>query len=493
VSTPNSQLPIPKPALRAVTRRFFFEQAYFGLGGLALASLVDPAVAAQAPRSAPSTGTPGALRGLHHPAKAKRVIHLFMAGAPSQLDLFDPKPVLTTHDGQDVPASFIEGERFAFIKGTPKLLASPFGFRQHGGSGAQVSELLPWTAKLADDIAIVRSMHTTQFNHAPAQIFMNTGHQVIGRPSFGSWLSYGLGSESRDLPAFVVLLSGENNPDGGKSCWGSGFLPTVHQGVEFRSGADPVLFVSNPDGVDAAARRRSITAINDLNRLHLADTGDPEVQTRIAAYELAYRMQTSVPELTDIAGEPASVHELYGTEPGKASFANNCLLARRLVERGVRFVQLYHRGWDTHGASFGEDIVEKLPRLCRETDKAVYALITDLKQRGLLDDTIVVWGGEFGRTPMNEARNGSLFLGRDHHPRAFTMWAAGGGITPGVTIGKTDDIGYNIVEDPVDVHDLHATLLHLLGIDHEKLTYRFQGRDFRLTDVHGKVVPGLLA
>ncbi len=372
----------PTTGLHAITRRFFFEQAYFGLGGLALASLVDPAVAAQVPRRPAATGTPGALQGFHHPAKAKRVIHLFMAGAPSQLDLFDPKPVLSKHDGQDVPASFIEGERFAFIKGTPKLLASPFGFRQHGGSGAQVSELLPWTAKLADEIAIVRSMHTTQFNHAPAQIFMNTGHQVIGRPSFGSWLSYGLGSESRDLPAFVVLLSGENNPDGGKSCWGSGFLPTGHQGVEFRSGADPVLFVSNPDGVDAAARRRSITAINDLNGLHLADTGDPEVQTRIAAYELAYRMQTSVPELTDIAGEPASVHELYGTEPGKASFANNCLLARRLVERGVRFVQLYHRGWDTHGASFGEDIVEKLPRLCRETDKAVYALVTDLKQRG---------------------------------------------------------------------------------------------------------------
>ena len=482
----------PTSRLHAITRRFFFEQAYFGLGGLALASLVDPAVAAQVPARAASNGTPGALGTLQYPAKAKRVIHLFMAGAPSQLDLFDPKPVLAKHDGQDVPASFIEGERFAFIKGTPKLLASPFGFRQHGGSGAQVSELLPWTAKLADEIAIVRSMHTTQFNHAPAQIFMNTGHQVIGRPSFGSWLSYGLGSESRDLPAFVVLLSGENNPDGGKSCWGSGFLPTVHQGVEFRSGADPVLFVSNPDGVDAAARRRSITAINDLNQLHLADTGDPEVQTRIAAYELAYRMQTSVPELTDIAGEPASVHELYGTEPGKASFANNCLLARRLVERGVRFVQLYHRGWDTHGASFGEDIVEKLPRLCRETDKAVYALVTDLKQRGLLDDTIVVWGGEFGRTPMNEARNGSLFLGRDHHPRAFTMWAAGGGIKPGVTIGKTDDIGYNIVEDPIDVHDLHATLLHLLGIDHEKLTYRFQGRDFRLTDVHGKLVQALI-
>ena len=347
-----------------------------------------------------------------------------MAGAPSQLDLFDPKPALTKYDGQDIPAEFIEGERFAFIKGTPKLLASPFAFRRHGQSGAEISELLPHLAKVADDLAIVRSMRTTQFNHAPAQIFMNTGHQVIGRPSLGSWLSYGLGSENRDLPAFVVLLSGENNPDGGKSCWGSGFLPTEHQGVEFRSGSDPVLFVSNPPGVDADVRRRSIDAINDLNRLHATDVGDPEIQTRIDAYELAYRMQTSVPELTDLRGEPASIHELYGTEPIASIRAagrsrSNCLLARRLVERGVRFVQLYHRGWDTHGASFGEDIVEKLPHLCRQTDRPIYALLTDLKQRGLLDDTLVVWGGEFGRTPMNEARNGSTFLGRDHHPRAL--------------------------------------------------------------------------
>jgi hypothetical protein len=486
-----------KRTLRSVTRRHFFEQASFGIGGLALASLLDTRVIATSATSATSVQSQPSMdgrpaRALDFAAKAKRVIYLFMAGAPSQLDLFDPKPALTRHDGEDIPEELIKGERFAFIKGTPKLLASPFRFAKHGQSGAEISELLPYLSKIADDITIVRSMRTTQFNHAPAQIFMNTGHQVIGRPSFGSWLSYGLGSDSSSLPAFVVLLSGENNPDGGKSCWGSGFLPTVHQGVEFRSSGEPVLFVSNPPGIDSGVRQRSIDAINDLNRMRL-DVGDPETETRIAAYELAYRMQTSVPELTDVSKEPASIHELYGTEPGKASFANNCLLARRLVERGVRFVQLYHRGWDTHGASFGEDIVEKLPSLCRETDRAVYALVTDLKQRGLLDETLIVWGGEFGRTPMNEARNGSKFLGRDHHPRAFTMWVAGGGIKPGQTIGATDDLGYNITEDPVDVHDLHATALHLMGIDHEKLTYKFQGRDFRLTDVHGKIVHKLLA
>jgi len=316
---------------------------------------------------------------------------------------------------------------------------------------------------------------------------------VIGRPSFGSWLSYGLGSESADLPAFVVLLSGENNPDGGKSCWGSGFLPTVHQGVEFRSKGEPVLFSRNPDGVDAASRRDSLDLIRDLDTIEHQKVGDPETTTRIAAYELAYRMQTSVPELTQISNEPQKIHDMYGTEPGQVSFANNCLLARRLIERGVRFVQLYHRGWDTHGASVGTDIVVRVPRLCLEVDQAIGALLTDLKQRGLLDTTLVVWGGEFGRTPINEARNGSKLLGRDHHPRAFTMWMAGGGTKAGVTVGRTDDFGYNIVEDPVDVHDLHATMLHLLGIDHEKLTYKFQGRDFRLTDVSGKLVSKLLA
>jgi hypothetical protein len=331
-------------------------------------------------------------------------------------------------------------------------------------------------------------MHTTQFNHAPAQIFLNTGSQVIGRPSMGSWLSYGLGSDNKDLPAFVVLISGENNPDGGKSCWGSGFLPTVHQGVEFRSKGEPVLFSRNPDGVDVPARRESLDLVRDLNTVERGRMGDPETTTRIAAYEMAYRMQTSVPELTDLSKESAATHAMYGTEPGRVSFANNCLLARRLVERGVRFVQLYHRGWDTHGAGIGNDIVVRVPQLCLQIDQAIGALLTDLDQRGLLDSTLVVWGGEFGRTPVNEARNGSRLLGRDHHPRAFTMWMAGGGVKPGVTVGRTDDFGYNIVEDPVDVHDLHATMLHLMGIDHEKLTYKFQGRDFRLTDVHGRVV-----
>ena len=461
--------------LQEITRRHFFQQSGFGIGYAALRSLLDQ------PRQ-------------DVPARAKRVIYLFMAGAPSQLDLFDHKPALREHDGSAIPDEFLpKGERFAFIKGTPKLLGSPYQFARHGASGAEISELLPHTAKIADDIAIVRSLHTTQFNHAPGQIFMNTGSQVIGRPSLGAWLTYGLGSESRDLPGFIVLLSGENAPDGGKSCWGSGFLPTVHQGVEFRSKGDPVLFVSNPAGVDTAARRASLDLIRDLNQAHRAGAGDPEIDTRIAAYEMAYRMQSSVPELTDISQEPAAIHELYGTQPGQVSFANNCLLARRLVERGVRFVQLYHRGWDTHGSGVGDDIVVKLPKLCQEVDRASYALLTDLKQRGLLDDTLVIWGGEFGRTPMNEARNGSKLLGRDHHPRAFTMWMAGAGVKKGITLGRTDDLGYNVVEDPVDVHDLHATILHLLGVDHTKLTYRFQGRDFRLTDVHGKVVEKLLA
>ncbi len=478
--------------LRDITRRHFFREAGFGLGGVALASLLDERLFAAARQE--DAAALARRIGPHFAPKAKQVIYLFMAGAPSQLDLFDNKPLLQKHDGEEIPDGFIpEGERFAFVKGTPRLLGSPFEFSRHGQSGAEISELLPHLQRHADRIAIIRSMKTDQFNHAPAQIFMNTGTQLMGRPSLGSWLSYGLGSENKDLPAFIVLISGQNNPDGGKSCWGSGFLPTVHQGVEFRAKGEPVLFSQNPDGVDESTRRASIDLMNDLNRIEHARTGDPETTTRIAAYELAYRMQTSVPELTDISSEPQKIHEMYGTEPGQVSFANNCLLARRLIERGVRFVQLYHRGWDTHGASVGTDIVVRVPRLCMEIDQAIGALLTDLDQRGLLDSTLVVWGGEFGRTPINEARNGSRLLGRDHHPRAFTMWMAGGGIKPGVTVGRTDDFGYNIVEDPVHVHDLHATMLHLLGIDHERLTYRFQGRDFRLTDVSGTVVKKLIA
>jgi hypothetical protein len=474
---------------QAVSRREFFRQGGYGLGAVALASLFgEAAFGAAKPGDRPRRG------GVPHFApKAKSVIYLFMAGAPSQLDLFDNKPKLKELDGREIPKEFVKGERFAFVKGTPRLLGSPHTFARRGQSGAEVSNLLPHLTRIVDDVAIVRSMHTTQFNHATAQIFMNCGHQVIGRPSMGSWVTYGLGSESEDLPGFAVLLSGISQPDGGKSCWGSGFLPTVYQGVEFRSKGDPVLFLSNPDGVSADTRRESISAIEDLNKIHEGAAGDPEIQTRIAAYEMAYRMQTSVPELTDISGEPRAIHEMYGTEPGKRSFANNCLLARRLVERGVRFVQLYHRGWDQHGETGTNDIVTGLPRLCRETDRAAAALVTDLKQRGLLDSTLVVWGGEFGRTPVNEGKGGSKYLGRDHHPRAFSVWLAGGGIKPGVAIGATDELGYNVVEDPVSVHDLHATALHLLGLDHTKLTYKFQGREFRLTDVEGQVVRKLLA
>jgi hypothetical protein len=486
-------MPVPAPpsdaALQAVTRRHFFQEAGIGIGSIALATLLAGDLGA--PRDA--RGNPLAPKPPHHPPRVRRIIYLFMAGGPSQLDLFDPKPRLAAMDGQKTPESLLAGERFAFIKGVPKLLGSPYPFRRHGQSGASVSSLLPHVSRVVDELAFVRSVHTDHFNHAPAQLFMNSGHSLVGRPSMGSWLTYGLGSESSSLPGFVVLLSGKEDPGAGNSCWSSGFLPTTYQGVEFRSRGEPVPSVSSPDGIAPEVRRRALDTLRDLNRLHQADAGDPEIATRIAAYEMAYRMQTSVPELLDIGTEPPAVHALYGTEPGRASFANNCLLARRLVERGVRFVQLYHRGWDHHGEKADTDLATALPRLCRETDQATAALLTDLRQRGLLDETLVIWGGEFGRTPMNEERNGSRFLGRDHHPRAFTVWLAGGGIRPGATIGATDDLGYAIVQDPVHVHDLHATILHLMGINHLRLTYRFQGRDFRLTDVHGKLVRKLLA
>jgi hypothetical protein len=473
--------------LQRLTRRTLFKEVGYGIGGLALASLLAETAQGQ------DRPDPLAPRPPHFAPKAKNVIFLFMAGAPSQLDLFDPKPTLIQYDGQECPKELIEGERFAFIKGTPRLLGSPYAFEQIGQSGQWVSELLPHFKEIADDVAVVRSLTTTQFNHAPAQLFMNTGFQLPGRPSLGSWLTYGLGTENADLPGFVVLISGENNPDGGKSCWSSGMLPTVHQGVEFRSQGDPVLFVGDPDGVSREARRETLDALRDLNQIKAAQTLDPEIETRISQYELAYRMQSSVPELMDIAGEPPEVHALYGTEPGKESFANNCLLARRLVQRGVRFVQLYHRGWDNHGAGMYDDIVHKLPQLCRQVDQAAAALIKDLKRTGLLDETLVVWGGEFGRTPMNEGRGGSPYKGRDHHGRAFTVWMAGGGIKPGLSHGETDELGYNVVDGAMDVHDLHATILHLMGFDHTRLTFKSQGRDFRLTDVFGRVVPELLA
>ena len=475
--------------LRSVTRRHFFRQFGFGIGASALANLMNPNLFASSEGDALN---PLAPRPPQFPAKAKSIIFLSMPGAPSQLDLYDYKPKLRELSGQNCPAEYLKNERFAFIRGVPKLLGTPHQFSQHGQSGAWVSTLLPETSKIVDDLTFIKSMNTTQFNHAPAQIFMNTGHQVPGRPAMGSWLTYGLGSEARELPGFVVLISGQNQPDGGKACWSSGFIPTVYQGVEFRSKGDPVLFLTNPEGVGREERRESLDLLRDLNQQHLASNGDPEIATRIASYEMAYKMQSSVPELTDLSKEPEHIHKLYGTEPGAKSFANNCLLARRLVERGVRFVQLYHRGWDNHGASADNDIVLRLPRLCKEIDQACAALIQDLKQRGLLDSTLVVWGGEFGRTPMNEERNRSKFLGRDHHGRAFTMWLAGGGLKPGITYGKTDDLGYNIAEDPVDVHDLHATMLHLMGIDHTKLTYKFQGRQFRLTDVSGNILTKIL-
>ncbi len=476
-------------ALRDLTRRHFFSQAGFGLGSIALSSLLGRELSGQEPAAL----NPMSPKKPHFAPQAKNIIYLFMMGAPSQLDLFDEKPALRRYHGQPVPEDVIKGERFAFIKGVPKLLGSPYEFKAHGQSGATVSELMPNLATIVDDLAFVKSVHTNHFNHAPAQIFMNTGHTIVGRPSMGSWLTYGLGSEANDLPGFVVLVSGKIDPGAGSACWSSGFLPTTYQGVEFRSKGDPVLSVTNPDGVDSEVRARTVETLRALNQKHLDGTGDPEIATRIAAYEMAYRMQSSVPGLVDLGREPKGVHEMYGTEPGKNSFANNCLLARRLVERGVRFVQLYHRGWDHHGTNVDDDIPHGLPNLCRQTDRAAVALVKDLKARGLLDETLVIWGGEFGRTPMNESRGEGKFMGRDHHPRAFTMWLAGGGIKPGVTIGATDEIGYTIAQDPVHVHDLHATALHLMGIDHLRLTTKFQGREYRLTDVHGTVVKSLLA
>jgi len=475
--------------LKLVTRRQFFKNCGAGLGTLALASLLNDKLFA----AAASPADPLFPKVPHFAPKAKNIIYLHMAGAPSQLDLLDYKPKLVELNNQKIPEEMIKNERFAFIKGVPKLLGSPHKFRKHGQSGAEISDALPYLATIADEIAIVRSMRTDQFNHAPAQLFVHTGSARLGRPSMGSWLSYGLGSEGRNLPGFIVMVSGKNGPDGGASLWGSGFLPTIHQGVQLRSQGEPVLFLNNPEGMDPSLRRQTLDKIEDLNKIHLGRVGDPEITTRIAQYEMAYRMQMSVPDLMDISKEPESTHQMYGTAPGKSGFANNCLLARRLVERGVRFVQLYHWGWDSHGDIRENDIRFGMVDRCREVDQPAVALIKDLKQKGLLDETLVIWGGEFGRTPMNEARNRDGFIGRDHHPHAFSIWMAGGGIKPGITYGETDELGYHAVENPVHVHDLQATTLHLMGLDHTKLTYRFQGRDYRLTDVSGEVVGGLLA
>jgi hypothetical protein len=474
--------------LKYRTRRQFFRDCGVGVGTLALASLLNDRLFAEA-----AAVDPLAPRHAHFPAKAKHIIYLHMAGAPSTLDLFDYKPKLNELNGKPCPDSYIRGQQFAFIKGKPKLLGTPHKFARHGKSGQLMSNIFPHLATVADEIAIVRSMYTDQFNHAPAQLFVHTGSPRLGRPSMGSWLSYGLGTENRNLPSFVVLVSGTAAPDGGASLWGSGFLPTIHQGVQLRSQGDPVLFLSNPAGMDGAKRRRSLDTLEALNRLHLDAVGDPEILTRISQYEMAYRMQTSVPAIMDISREPKEVHALYGTKPGQKAFSNNCLLARRLVESGVRFVQLYHWGWDSHGESMGNDLRYGLVERCRETDQPIAALIKDLKRRGLLESTLIIWGGEFGRTPMNEERGGSKWLGRDHNQHAFTIWIAGGGVKPGISVGETDDLGYHAVEDRVHVHDLQATILHLMGLKHEKLTYRFQGRDYRLTDVYGEVVTKLLA
>lgn len=470
--------------LRRVTRRHFFRDCGIGLGSLALAALSGKA-------SAETTASP---RIMHHPARAKNVIFLFMAGGPSQLELFDYKPELQRFTNTPIPASYLEGRRFAFMDSSfpiekVKLLGTARKFKQYGSHGAWVSECLPHTAGIVDEISIIKTVQTEVPNHAPAKIFMNTGSAQFGRPSMGAWVTYGIGSEASDLPGFVVLQSGPRGPRGGAINWASGFLPTAHQGVPFRGSGDPILNLSNPPGMDDQCQRDVIDTVNALNMERLKQIEDDEISTRIAAYEMAYRMQSSAPELMDLSGESQATLDLYGVKEGEASFARNCLLARRLVERGSRFVQLYHTNWDHHGGG-DETLTDSLDLVCRQVDQPCAALIRDLKQRGLLDETLVIWGGEFGRTPMGELRD---TIGRNHHNGCSTMWMAGGGVKAGFTLGENDELGFDPVEDPVHVHDLHATMLHLLGIDHLKLTYRFKGRDFRLTDVAGHVIEKVLA
>ena len=459
-------------------RREFFGQAGLGIGSVALASLLaneQTTAADVVPQS-------------HFAPKAKAVIYMFMAGGPSQLELFEDKPKLTELSGQKPPDSFMKDRRFAFLKGTETLLGSRRTFGRYGDSEVVLSDLLPYHRNIADDVCWLKGMTTDVFNHGPAKLFMQTGSPQPGRPSMGSWVTYGIGSESQNLPGFVVLQSGPRGPRGGSALWSSGFLPTNYQGVPFRGQGDPILNLESPAGFDQSAQREFTDAVRNLNQARFDVVGDPEIQTRISAYEMAYRMQISAPELMNIQGEPEHVLKLYGAEPGKASFANNALLARRLVQRGVRFVQLYHTNWDQHGGA--ESLDEELPIRCKEVDQASAALVQDLKQQGMLDDVLVIWGGEFGRTPMGEDRTPT---GRDHHIDAFTLWLAGGGVKSGFSMGQTDELGFGVTEGKTHVHDLQATILYLLGLDHEKLTYRFQGRDFRLTDVHGKLIQEIIA
>lgn len=473
---------------RALTRRQFLQRAGFSLGSIALGGLL-------ARDAFGATKSPLSVKSSIIPARAKRIIYLHMSGAPPSLDMFDYKPKLNELNMQPCPDSLIHGQKFAFIKGTPKLLGSPHKFKQYGKSGAWFSDVVPNIASIADDICMVKSMWTDQFNHSPAELFLFTGTQRAGNASMGSWVTYGLGSENQDLPGFVVLLSGGSDPTGGKSLWGSGFLPSVYQGVQCRTSGAPILYSENPAGMDRASRRRSLDKLRELNEVEAKLYGDPETLTRIEQYELAYRMQITVPDVFDISKEPESVRDMYGAKPGEGSFANNCLLARRLLEKGVRFVQLFDWGWDMHGTGASNDLITGLPMKCKEVDRASAALVLDLKQRGMLEDTLVVWGGEFGRTPMNEARNGSTFLGRDHHPNCFTLWMAGGGVKPGLVHGATDEFGYNIVDGKVTVRDFQATVLHLMGLDPYRFGYQYLGLNQRLigpTD-EGQVAHSLLA
>jgi len=470
--------------LRDITRRHFFGRCAMGVGALALQQLLAESGWAAQGGPVIDPAHPLAPRAPHFAPKAKRVIYLFMAGGPSQLDLFEDKPKLRELQGQPPPPSLMEGKRFAFLKGNETLLGSSRKFGTYGQCGMTLSELLPHHRKIVDEVCWLRGVTTDVFNHAPAKLFMNTGFQAPGRPAMGAWTTYGLGSESRDLPGFVVLQSGPRGPRGGSTLWSSGFLPTSYQGVHFRGKGEPILYLHSPEGQTRNQERDFYDTIGALNHARLDETGDPEIMTRINSYEMEFRMQTSAPELMDLSQEKPETLELYGVKPGQPSFAANCLLARRLAERGVRFVQLYHTNWDSHGGP-GENLNADFEKVCAEVDQASAALVLDLKERGLLEDTLVIWGGEFGRTPMGEVRTS---IGRDHHVDAFTLWLAGGGVKPGLIYGATDELGFGVVENKVHVHDLHATILHLLGFDHEKLTYRFQGRDFRLTDVHGQVV-----